>query len=356
MMSEAGGVAPSRNAFGSPFVVTGDWQWVWSVITLEQSDRTDLYFYISSATVGDQIVGSTFDATFTQFEVGSIPTSPIPELDFSGNPIPGYSWASTPHASASVRAETGVPLPSANRIDPERGAVVARVRLHDGGSGQREVFRAVLFSGATGSDLIEINRGTSQTSPRLQARSNGGSNATAAASGLLADGQRTAVWGMWTEDEIMAASGGDALVVAARNTPIGTFGVNDAQIGRAAPGSSLLNGSISDLLIYDAPLSDQRRAIVLDALANDADMDELWALFEEWEAVGLASDQLQLQAGNGTAGVTATGEPMDLLALQDGQGTAGVRGEGQAMELVELKAGVGTLPYGYPARVTWRSP
>jgi len=84
------------------------------------------------------------------------------------------------------------------------------------------------------------------------------------------------------------------------------------------------------LAIYDAPLSDARRALVNTAIDNG---DDLWTLFEEWEGIIDQCDLLALQSGEATAGVTAELAPIDLLPLQSGRATAGVTAQVEALEL-----------------------
>lgn len=248
------------------------WQRIAGTVTPDAGDLSGAFSLRLNG--GTMLAGERLYFTCAAVQPESVLTSPA-----VGSMGAGYAWAGTAHNSVSTRAETGLSIPNAGHISALRGALVARVRLNDAPSGQREIVQAVLFSGTAGSDFLALNRGTGATSPRFQSRSNGGSFISANAIGALSVGQRAAVWGAWTEGTIAAAVGTDGLVSAARDVPVGTFGSNDIQIGRAAAGSALLSGLLRDLLIYDAPLSDARRAIVLDALDDEATEEELWGLF-----------------------------------------------------------------------------
>ena len=96
--------------------------------------------------------------------------------------------------------------------------------------------------------------------------------------------------------------------------------------GPGASGGEL----IGPVALYDAPLSDARRALVNTAIDN---YDDLWSLFEEWDAQIQPVDLLALQSGQATAGVTADAQPYDLLALQSGQATAGVTAEVEVLDM-----------------------
>lgn len=262
----------SQTAGTTDLGVRDDWQRVIAGMVLDAGDLTGSITL--RMTSGTMLTGQQLWIVGAQSEPGTVATSLA-----VGDMGPGYAWGGTAHNSVSTRAETGLTIPHAGHISALRGALVARVRLNDAPSGQRGIIRVVLYSGTAGSDLLALNRATGATSPRFQSRSNGGSFISANAIGALSVGQRAAVWGVWTEGTIAAAVGTDGLVSAARDVPAGTFGSNDIQIGRESAGSTLLSGLLSDLLIYDAPLSDARRAIVLDALDNEATEDELWGLF-----------------------------------------------------------------------------
>lgn len=311
------------------------WQWVRNITVTPDAGDFSGTINLRNFDVGGSpmLAGERIYCVLAQTEPGTISTSSI-----VGSMGPGYSWAGTPHNSASVRAATVPTIPIANHLSTIRGSVIARVRLHyDTGNANQ---RLLSVGEAASNDWLGMYaRSVATDLVRMQSIVSGGTarNVTTTAPTI---GTRASYYGEWGSEVGVAVGGGSVARVNRVETPTGVTTGSSVIIGRLGS-SEVLGGSISDLLIYDAPLSDTRHAIVLDALANDADMDELWELFEEWEAVGIAADTLQLQSGSGTAGVTAIAEPLDLPQLQDGQGTAGVRGEGQARELVELQAGMG---------------
>ena len=345
------GAQVGSDALGTSKSVGADWvDFAYTAVAPASTVSARVTFLNSeTGTPGDQL-----HMRRAQQELNGYVTSFCPQLDpLTGNPMPGYSWAGTPHASASVRSGSHISIPVAGHLDTVQGEVYLTHRELETA---RTTNLTMLSIGAWNSDVNDhISLHHNSTLLRFSLETDGVSS-LAVQSGKFVRGDWQCMSADWSESDIAVTADDGTRVSGIRNAP--PTGVPSAEIINIAnePNSNASMGLYRDLLIYDAPLSDARRAIVLDAVANDADMDELWALFEEWEAVGIASDTLELQSGEGTAGVAAIAEPMDLLQLQDGQGTAGVRGEGQAMELVELKAGVGTLPYGYPARVTWRSP
>ena len=226
---------------------------------------------------GTMLAGERFWVTCAAIQPEAVATSPA-----VGSMGPGYSWAGTPHASASVRAMTSPGTSADNRVDSVRGCVIARAKLHrDAGVNQQ-----VVSVGANGTwDFLSLigRHGVTDTT-RFVSRV-GAANERSVIGPVVPVEDRHTFYAAWDADGIGVAVDDGSLTTASRvETPGGAF-AGGVAIGRLAS-SFPLNGSISDLTFYDASLSDQRRAIVLDALANDVPPDMLWGLFateEEYE-------------------------------------------------------------------------
>lgn len=245
------------------------WQPVIGAFTPDAGDLSGNV--IVRVTDGTMQVGEQIWVTVVAMQPESVATSPA-----VGSIGPGYSWASTPHNSASTRALTVATIPVAGHLDTVRGSVVARVKLHyDTDSHQR-----VLSAGSISSnDYLSLNaRDGNNDNVRLTSVIAGGT-ARDATNPALTVGQAATLYGEWETDTLGLAINEGAKTTANR-VEVPTGSVTGADIAIGSTGTvQALGGSLSDLLIYDAALSDARRALVLDALDNEATEDELWGLF-----------------------------------------------------------------------------
>lgn len=250
------------------------WQWVVGSITPAAGDL--------SGQVGIRFTGGTMQSgesiywVAPQMQAGSVRTSFVPWRDGMGNILPGYSWAGTPHASASVRAATNASIVAAGHINTLHGSVFARTTPHyDTGAAQRVMVTGITDTG----DRLVVDPRSSGVA-RIVSNVSGATGRTASTT-EAAIGDRSAVYAEWDAASVgIALNSGSKTTTSRVETPTGVNAGTLITIGKNDASSLWLGGSLSDLLIYDAPLSDARRAIVLDALEAEATEDDLWALFE----------------------------------------------------------------------------
>lgn len=117
--------------------------------------------------------------------------------------------------------------------------------------------------------------------------------------------------------------GGGPLIIADRGMSVAQ---RSALASATDWSAALISNSTSDaraaggpLTIYTGPLSDARRALVNAAIDSNGATD-IWTLFEEWEANGLALDLLSLPDGRGAVGLAGHGIAADILSLPSARG------------------------------------
>lgn len=222
----------------------------------------------------DSVNTETFVTCYLGAEAKAYATSPCPAIDSAGTVITGYSWAGTAHASVSTRTQTttSVDVTNDDRIDTAQGAMVARYRLGVLADHHQAVVHHGIFSGANDSIGIENHTGG-------QARAvawRGGPTKVANGGAVPAVGVDSILWGEWDSSTLYAQQDSSPLVTASANTPSGVPSSSSLYIGGGSLANRELNGYIGPVAIYDAPLSDARRALVNTAIDNGND---LWSLF-----------------------------------------------------------------------------
>jgi hypothetical protein len=324
--------------------LTNQWQRIVANPKTANTGKQLRYVYIQARTNTAQAV--TFWADCAQVEEKSYATSYT-----DGSLGTGYSWAGTAHASASTREGVSIYAGTAGRISKDSGEIAAKysVQIPADAASHRFVFNHY-NSGSSDSRIYLTNYGSSGTKMALGLGS----------STVLVQDSASLVMGSWYNAGIKwdgslgslykegSLVGSPTAYSGMTASPANFFiGANNGTIQH-------LNGLIGPVAIYDAPLSDARRALVNTAIDN---YDDLWSLFEEWDTQLQPVDLLALQSGQATAGVTAEAQPVDLLALQSGQATAGVTAELAVLELDMMgEELVATARRPFPYLVTWRSP
>ena len=251
------------------FTGTGSWQPVVTPSLVVPSGRTVNIAYLmvrtDSVSVGAAPQAITFLVDDGQIEAKAYATSFC-----MGSMGAGYSWAGTAHASASTRAAAYLTLPSASAlgINPTSGAIAVRgKRILVTGAETRYASPVGLGKTEVGQDsffLFFLPETDSPSYRKLYAQwnVNGGAAVYTTKADAIDVGVVEQIYTGWSGTTTAIAELGDAAVVAGtKPVAIGSFNGSgdDVIIGGAAVSTSW-GGSISDLLIFDRPLTDAERA------------------------------------------------------------------------------------------------
>lgn len=214
------------------------WQIVTNPLTVDAGDLNGQWgLQLRSGTI---TTGQHFYVTCCAIQPGSVPTSPA-----VGSMGPGYSWAGTPHGSASVRAATQATFDPDGRVDNDSFAMVGRFSLDSITDG----WQAIASAGKQ--DIGNFFGVFNRDDGRFSAKSNGG----------------------YAEDSLTFTSGSLQIAYVAGkdtdwigqlddNTPIaetrsdgGAWSNSNVYIGSTNNGD-YLNGSVGPIAFYDRPLTD----------------------------------------------------------------------------------------------------
>ena len=216
------------------------------LLTPNGGKTVDTYYAYVYATTS--VAGQVAYISSLQFEQKAYATSFCPQLDGSGNLLPGYTWAGTAHASASTRAESYATL-SADHVPTQRGSAIMRVYvdqrgqpylgLLDGGSGN---LRWYLRGGAS---TVYAWSGTTVDVPIA-----------------LQDKAWNTFYIQWESGQPIRVAGGPESLVASEVATLPATWSAPFMIGRTQ-GGAYLNGPIDDLLIFDRPLTDAERTTLV---------------------------------------------------------------------------------------------
>ena len=181
-----------------------------------------------------------------QLEQKPYTTSYCPLLDpLTGNPLPGYSWAGTPHYSASVRAATVLTFDPAGRVDNDSFAMAGRFSLDS----ITDRWQAIASAGKQ--DIGNFFGVFNRDDGRFSAKSNGGyaEDSLTFTPGspqiTYAAGQDTDWVAQLDENDVIAETRGDG----------GAWSNNYVYVGSSNNGD-YLNGSVGPVAFYDRPLTD----------------------------------------------------------------------------------------------------
>ena len=242
--TQINGVAASFNGATNITNGTADlqirdvWQQISGTVTPDAGDLVGAFsLRLNGGTMfaGERIV---FSCVAVQPE--SVPSSPA-----VGSMGPGYSWAGTPHYSASVRAATVLTFDPAGRVDNDSFAMVGRFSLDSITDG----WQAIASAGKQ--DIGNFFGVFNRDDGRFSAKSNGG----------------------YAEDSLTFTPGSPQIAYVAGkdtdwigqlddNTPItdtrsdgGAWSNSNVYIGSTNNGD-YLNGSVGPIAFYDRPLTD----------------------------------------------------------------------------------------------------
>lgn len=236
----------------------------------------------------------------------------------------GYAYTGTATQSRSTRAASSASISPAGILAPGSGSLAFRVTPTIE-TGLEEIWGEC---GAKGSGTDHLRWGRDATKhPFVEWSSNDAAYQRLTASETIDAGTETFLYfghaGTTTSLQVDAGT----LQTGSRAAVSASFGAGALTL-RASAGGNI----VSPFATYDQPLSAARIAIVRDAMANG---DDLWTLFEEWEAIIQPTNLLPLQSGEATAGARATVTPATIpLTAQSLTGTSGASAEVEAAELV----------------------
>lgn len=218
--------------------VRDDWQRVIAGMVLDAGDLTGAVTL--RMTSGTMLTGQQLWIVGVQSEPGTVATSLA-----VGDMGPGYSWAGTPHNSASVRAATVLTFDPDGRVDNDSFAMVGRFSLDH----ITDNWQAIASAGEQ--DIGNFFGVFNRDDGRFSAKSNGG----------------------WAEDSLTFTPGSPQIAYVAGkdtdwigqlddNTPItdtrsdgGAWSNSNVYIGSTNNGD-YLNGSVGPIAFYDRPLTD----------------------------------------------------------------------------------------------------
>lgn len=250
-ISERNNLGNDLGSFNEASVtLTNDWQRISYTRTLAQTGCT----YIRPSFVTDPL-GSAQNVTFfvdsIQLEQKAYATSYC-----DGSLGTGYSWAGTAHASASSRAESHIQIATAGHFASTRGALALRGSVP--AQGARYLFNAG----------VGVNTGASRIALRSPFTANGkllgyffdssvATNLTSVAP--TASGDTAVAYLGWDGADVSMSVDQEDLLTGTRNSSGGDLEGQPIVIG-AVGSSNHMNGYVSDLLIFDRPLTDAERA------------------------------------------------------------------------------------------------
>lgn len=247
-----------------------------------------------SAIIGAVNTGLAGDNIRARFQLEKRPygTSFCPQFDQGEVLLSGYTWAGAAHASPSTRARSYATVPTAGSVNRERGALLARVRLHYLSSVAQYVFSA----SDGGANRLDMSIPDGETLRMVY----GNPHTLIDASGQIPLGEPTDLYMAWdATGQAGVAIGADPLVMANGTVPA-VIGAT-AFIGEYAGGNLRpLDGAIDQLLLFDRPLSDAERAVLVNA--------ETW----RWSSL--------IPTPGGVMRVGSSGAPFGVMRVGFGEG------------------------------------
>ena len=173
----------------------------------------------------------------------------------------GYSWAATAHNSASTRAGTVLRVPTTDHIAVASGAMAARVRRAYAGQSFPQFFGAGLTSGSSDELLVY---GLKATDELVTEQRFAGVNNTLTGTGhTVPVGTQRLIYAHWSgRDKAHGLLDGTVVSDTTPQTvdPTGSWGTHQFVNIGSGPLGNHTDGYISDLLIFDRPLTDAERA------------------------------------------------------------------------------------------------
>lgn len=178
----------------------------------------------------------------------------------------GYAWSGTAHASSSTRTKCDISVTKISHINSDRGAVALRF-TRDYDSGSSAYCMSAGNQNSVGADWIgfHILQGSPDALTCRVSHSNTGIVSGPASGSASALSTWIAGFGEWSSDSVGSAVGTDAIArVAVANAPVGWGSSSDITIGSSAFALHL-NGGISNVAIFDRPLTASERARIVAA-------------------------------------------------------------------------------------------
>lgn len=246
-MYEVGASVPTRGL--TEIVLTGNDQWLYVTGTYETSgnDARLLGVLPSGSAAGDSIL-----ITGVQIEDRAYPTSLC-----AGSMGSGYSWAGTAHASASSRVVTVASAPSDGHINSLRGSFIARCQRSVDTGALQTLFQ--VGQTGVGNDLLGM-RYRSDDGFEVLWVANGSQSGINTGTGFTAIDTALIGYCGWNGTDVIikkyaVAAANLTTVTGTRSTPSGVL-PTALRFGCDRNNSSHLGGPISDVMIFDRPLTD----------------------------------------------------------------------------------------------------
>jgi len=244
---ESGATTPNR-ASNITTTLTGGAQLITVSGTCEGDGHnlTLLVYLVAGSAAGDVL-----DVTGAQIEAKAYSTSLA-----AGSMGVGYSWATTPHASASTRSGARLVTLPTGRIFPDKGTIAARFLVPSWAGNANTGY--LVFAGQYGgpNSFVAITRATGSDRMQYVMRDNNSGKLTLSPATTFVRDQTNTVIFRWNGTNVAAFLNG-VKTASAASGPLASL-APELSIGLHT--SQDFNAYVRDLMIFDRDLSDLEAA------------------------------------------------------------------------------------------------